>query len=272
MPFASASIATDRPAQRAERLASRLAESADATVHTSADGRITAELPAGSCVIAPHGSRLEVHVAASDVDALAVLEGAVGAHLAADAEPGDTAEPRVEWSAPATADDTFEPLHPVVADYVLTHSTASDALLSELAVETRLQAGDAAGMQISHDEGTLLTMLVRLVGARNAVEVGTFTGYSSICIARGLADGGRLLACDVSERWTAIARRYWERAGVADRIELKIAPALETLRALPKDETIDFAFIDADKESYPAYYEELVTRLRPGGCRRRGGP
>jgi predicted O-methyltransferase YrrM len=267
MPFASASVATDRPAQHARRLSSRLAQSAGAAVHTSADGRTTAELPAGSCVIVPHGSWLEVNVAASDVTALAALEGAVGEHLTADTEPGDgdIAELRVEWSAPATADDAFEPLHPVMADYVLAHSTASDELLDELAVETRLEAGDAAGMQISHDEGTLLTMLVRLVGARNAVEVGTFTGYSSICIARGLADGGRLLACDVSERWTAIARRYWERAGVADRIELKIAPALETLRALPVDETIDFAFIDADKESYPAYYEELVTRLRPGG-------
>jgi caffeoyl-CoA O-methyltransferase len=100
---------------------------------------------------------------------------------------------------------------------------------------------------------------------RNAVEVGTFTGYSSTCIARGLAAGGRLLACDVSEEWTSIARRYWEKAGVADRVDLKIGPAIETLRALPEDFAIDFAFIDADKESYPAYYEELVRRLRPGG-------
>jgi caffeoyl-CoA O-methyltransferase len=97
------------------------------------------------------------------------------------------------------------------------------------------------------------------------VEIGTFTGYSSICIARGLSEGGRLLACDVSEEWTSIARAYWQKAGVADRIDLKIAPAVETLRALPADFVIDFAFIDADKESYPAYYDEIVTRLRPGG-------
>jgi caffeoyl-CoA O-methyltransferase len=120
-------------------------------------------------------------------------------------------------------------------------------------------------MQISHDEGEFLTMLVRLTGARQAVEVGVFTGYSSLCIARGLPADGRLLACDVSEEWTSIARRYWERAGVADRIELRLAPALDTLRALPLDEVVDFAFVDADKVGYPDYYEELVRRLRPGG-------
>ena len=108
-------------------------------------------------------------------------------------------------------------------------------------------------------------MLARLTGARNAVEVGTFTGYSSICIARGLADGGRLLACDVSGEWTEVAQRYWAEAGVADRIELRLAPAAETLAALPAEQTIDFAFVDADKENYPTYYEELVSRLRPGG-------
>nr|BFE82611.1 class I SAM-dependent methyltransferase [Planobispora longispora] len=120
-------------------------------------------------------------------------------------------------------------------------------------------------MQISHDEGAFLTMLVRMTGARRAVEVGVFTGYSSICIARGLPADGHLLACDVSTEWTSIAERYWERAGVAGRIELRIAPAIETLRALPAEPEIDFAFIDADKTGYPAYYEELVPRLRPGG-------
>jgi caffeoyl-CoA O-methyltransferase len=120
-------------------------------------------------------------------------------------------------------------------------------------------------MQISHDEGELLTMLVRLVGARRAVEVGTFTGYSSICIARGLASDGHLLCCDVSEEYTSVARRYWERAGVADRIELRIAPAVETLRSLPADPYLDFAFIDADKAGYASYVAEVVPRLRPGG-------
>jgi caffeoyl-CoA O-methyltransferase len=108
-------------------------------------------------------------------------------------------------------------------------------------------------------------MLARLLGARRAVEVGTFTGYSSLCIARGLADGGTLLCCDVSEEWTAIGRRAWERAGVADRIELRIAPALDTLRALPAEPVIDLVFIDADKPNYSAYWDELVLRVRPGG-------
>jgi caffeoyl-CoA O-methyltransferase len=108
-------------------------------------------------------------------------------------------------------------------------------------------------------------MLARLVGARRAVEVGVFTGYSSICIARGMPADGHLLACDVSDKFTSVARRYWKRAGLDDRIELRVAPALDTLRALPADPVLDLAFIDADKSSYPLYYEELVTRLRPGG-------
>jgi caffeoyl-CoA O-methyltransferase len=98
-----------------------------------------------------------------------------------------------------------------------------------------------------------------------AVEVGTFTGYSALCIARGLADDGRLLCCDVSEEWTAIGREAWKRAGVDGRIDLRIAPAIETLRALPTDEPIDLAFVDADKGGYAAYYEELLPRLRANG-------
>lgn len=156
-------------------------------------------------------------------------------------------------------------VNPAVSDYLLAHCTPADDLLRELAAETRAAFGDAAGMQVSHDEGELLTMLTRLVGARRAVEVGVFTGYSSICIARGMPADGRLLACDVSDRFTSLARRYWKRAGLEDRIELRVAPALDTLRALPADPVVDLAFIDADKTSYPLYYEELVTRLRPGG-------
>ncbi len=154
---------------------------------------------------------------------------------------------------------------PAINDYLLAHSEPADQVLRDLHEETHRELGGTAAMQISHDEGELLTMLVRLVGARNAVEVGTFTGYSSICIARGLPDDGHLLCCDVSEEYTAIARRYWERAGVSDRIELRIAPAVDTLRALPAERSIDFAFIDADKAGYPAYYEEIVVRTRPGG-------
>jgi caffeoyl-CoA O-methyltransferase len=156
-------------------------------------------------------------------------------------------------------------IDPAVSDYLLAHCTPADDLLRELAAETRQADPDAAGMQVSHDEGQLLTMLARLVGARRAVEVGVFTGYSSICIARGMPDDGHLLACDVSEKWTSIARRYWKRAGLEERIELRIAPALDTLRALPTEPVLDLAFIDADKGNYPHYYEELVVRLRPGG-------
>jgi caffeoyl-CoA O-methyltransferase len=153
---------------------------------------------------------------------------------------------------------------PAVSDYLLAHCTPADDLLRELAAETREVFPHAAGMQVSHDEGGLLTMLTRLTGAR-AVELGVFTGYSSICIARGMRGDGRLLACDVSEQYTSLARRYWKRAGLEERIELRLGPALDTLRALPADPVIDLAFIDADKGGYPRYYEELVTRLRPGG-------
>jgi caffeoyl-CoA O-methyltransferase len=156
-------------------------------------------------------------------------------------------------------------VNPEINDYLLVHSEPADEVLRDLAEETHRELGGRAAMQISHDEGELLTMLVRLTGARRAVEVGTFTGYSSICIARGLPDDGHLLCCDVSEEWTAIARRYWERAGLTDRIELRIAPALETLKGLPTGRDLDFAFIDADKTGYASYFEEIVPRVRPGG-------
>jgi caffeoyl-CoA O-methyltransferase len=156
-------------------------------------------------------------------------------------------------------------VNPALHDYLIAHSTPADEVLRDLAEETHRALPARASMQITQDEGAFLSLLVRLTGARLAVEVGTFTGYSSISIARGLPEDGRLIACDVSEEWTSIARRYWERAGVSDRIDLRIAPAADTLRALPEEETIDFAFIDADKVSYPVYYAELVSRLRPGG-------
>ncbi|WP_214104606.1 O-methyltransferase [Acrocarpospora catenulata] len=154
---------------------------------------------------------------------------------------------------------------PSVPAYVAAHATQPDQLLRELAVETAAIAPDNISMQIAPEQGALLTMLVQLTGARLAVEVGTFTGYSSICIARGLAPDGRLICCDVSQEWTAVARRYWERAGLTDRVELRLGPALGTLTALPEDEPVDFAFIDADKAGYPDYYRELVRRLAPGG-------
>lgn len=148
--------------------------------------------------------------------------------------------------------------------YVLAHTQAVDPVLARL-TERTVALGDAAGMQVGPDQSALLTMLTSFAGVTNAVEVGTFTGTSALCIARGLAPGGRLLCCDVSEEWTSIAREAWAEAGVDDRIDLRIAPGLETLSALPTDPIIDLAFIDADKPGYVSYYEELVPRLRPGG-------
>ena len=148
--------------------------------------------------------------------------------------------------------------------YLVGHGSRQDDVLGRLQAETE-GLGDVAVMQIAPDQGAFLTLLGRAIGARSALELGTFTGYSSICIARGLADGGRLVTCDVSEQWTDVARRYFREAGVADRIEIRLGPALDTLRALPAGEGFDLAFIDADKEGYLDYYEEVLARLRGGG-------
>ncbi len=152
-----------------------------------------------------------------------------------------------------------------LAGYVAAHSDPLDEVARDL-VERTAALGDVAGMQIGPDQTALMTALARLTGARRAVEVGTFTGMSALAIARGLADGGRLVCCDVSEEWTAIAREAWAAAGVDDRIDLRIAPATETLAGdVFGDEPIDLAFVDADKPGYVAYHEALVPRLRPGG-------
>ncbi len=154
-------------------------------------------------------------------------------------------------------------LTPEIHEYVVTHGATPDAVQQALIDETAELP--MAMMQISPEQGTFMTLITRLVGARQAIEVGTFTGYSALSIARGLPDDGHLLCCDVSEEWTAIGRRAWASAGVDDKIELRIAPAADTLRALPDEEYVDLAFIDADKPSYPVYYEELLRRLRPNG-------
>ena len=148
--------------------------------------------------------------------------------------------------------------------YMDAHSSPPDEVQRDLVAVTET-LGDAGRMQIGAVQGSFMTMLVRLLQPRLAVEVGTFTGYSALAVAKGLPPGGRLLCCDVSEEWTAIARSYWERAGVANRIDLRIAPALETLRSLPAGPTVGFAFIDADKANYINYYEELLPRLSPQG-------
>lgn len=148
--------------------------------------------------------------------------------------------------------------------YIVDHSQPLSDVEADLFAETA-ELGPISMMQISADQGAFLTALTRATGARFAVEVGTFTGYSALRIAAGLVPGGRLLCCDVSEEWTAIAQKYWGLAGVDDRIELRLAPAIDTLNSLPMDAAIDFAFIDADKPGYEAYYEALVPRMRPGG-------
>lgn len=148
---------------------------------------------------------------------------------------------------------------------MVAHSAPPDDVLRELAAETARRFPGPSGMQIGPEQGAFLTLMTRLVAARRALEVGTFTGYSAICIARGLADGGRLTCCDVSDEWTSVARSYWQLAGVADRIDLELRPALETLRALPAVAAYDLTFIDADKAGYVSYWEEVVPRTRPGG-------
>jgi caffeoyl-CoA O-methyltransferase len=156
------------------------------------------------------------------------------------------------------------PITPELHTYLLDHTTPRDEVQDWL-IERTAELGGVARMQIAPEQGVLLTMLTRLTRAETAVEVGTITGYSSVCIARGLAEGGRLICCDISEEWTSVAREAWSRTGLADRIDLRIAPALDTLEALPAAEHIDFAFVDADKEPYWEYYSALITRLRPGG-------
>ncbi|HVN39045.1 MAG TPA: O-methyltransferase [Myxococcota bacterium] len=153
---------------------------------------------------------------------------------------------------------------PELHAYLVEHGTPPDAVQRELIEETT-RLGGVSRMQVAPEQGAFLTLFTRAIGARRALEVGTFTGYSSLCIARGLAAGGRLITCDTSDDWTKIARRYWEKAGVADRIELRLGPGADSLRALPAEPAFDLGFIDADKPGYPVYYEEILARLRPGG-------
>ena len=148
--------------------------------------------------------------------------------------------------------------------YLVEHSLPLDDVQRSLIAETAA-LGDISQMQIAPEQGAFFTVLTAALGVRSAVEVGTFTGYSALSIARGLADGGHLLCCDVSEEWTSIGRRHWELAGVSDRIELRIGPASATPRSLPAAASIDLAFIDADKRSNRDYTEQLLPRLRPGG-------
>jgi caffeoyl-CoA O-methyltransferase len=149
-------------------------------------------------------------------------------------------------------------------EYLVGHVAPLDDVARGL-MERTAELGAISIMQVAPEQAALLTLLTRLIGARTAVEVGTFTGFSALAIARGLVDGGTLLCCDVSEDWTSVGRPFWDEAGVADRIDLRIAPGAVTLAALDDERTIDLAFIDADKPNYPVYWDLLVPRMRPGG-------
>lgn len=152
-----------------------------------------------------------------------------------------------------------------VYEYILTRRTAEDDLLRELRRQTEDQFREQASMVISPDQGTLLGILVSATGARRVLEVGTFTGYSSTCMARALPEDGKLLALDMSEEYTSVARSYWKRAGIEQKIELQLAPALESLRALPPEPPFDFAFLDAQKTEYWDYFQEILPRIRVNG-------
>jgi caffeoyl-CoA O-methyltransferase len=160
-------------------------------------------------------------------------------------------------------------LDSAVSSYVAARAAQPDDIQLDLIRETQELTGERAIMQISADEGALISLLAGITGARLAVEVGTFTGYSALCIARAMGPGSRLVCCDASEEWTAVGRRYWERAGVADRIELHIGPAAETLPTIDlggaEGAGIDLVFVDADKTNYWTYFEILVPLMRTGG-------
>jgi predicted O-methyltransferase YrrM len=153
-----------------------------------------------------------------------------------------------------------------LAAYVVEVGVREPDVLARLREETA--AIPQHGMQIAPEEGALLAMLVRLTGARRCIEIGTFTGYSSLAVALALPDDGSMICCDVSEEWTSLARKYWAEAGVTSKIDLRVAPAVETLDRLIADgdeASFDFAFVDADKTGYDGYYERLLRLVRPGG-------
>lgn len=155
-------------------------------------------------------------------------------------------------------------LTPPVHEYLVAHGTPPDSIQQEL-IEATQRLGGISIMQVAPEQGAFMTLLARAIGARRAIEVGTFTGLSALCIARGLPDDGQLICCDVSDEWASVGKPFWEKAGVDGKIDLRIAPALETLRALPEEPTTDLAFIDADKPGYIDYYESLLPRMRAGG-------
>ncbi len=159
-------------------------------------------------------------------------------------------------------------LNDALQTYLLDASLREPEILARLRQETRRVAAGQAGMQITPEQGQFMALLARLIGARRLVEIGTFTGYSALAVMLALPPEARLLCCDVSAEWTSVARRHWQEAGVGDRIELRLQPALDTLEELTRADwagTVDMVFVDADKDNYPAYVEAAIGLLRPGG-------
>jgi predicted O-methyltransferase YrrM len=165
-----------------------------------------------------------------------------------------------------TTRDRLLPLSQALQDYVVAHGVREHPVLAELRRAT--DSVPHAGMQIGSDQGAFMAMLVKLMGARRTIEIGVFTGYSALAVALALPPDGKIVACDINDEWTSIGRRHWEKAGVADKIDLRLGRATKTLdELLASGEAgrFDFAFIDADKQNYLAYYERCLALLRPGG-------
>jgi predicted O-methyltransferase YrrM len=160
--------------------------------------------------------------------------------------------------------DKFTALDSRLYEYLVEHGARQDDQLRRIEAETEAM-GSIARMQIAPDQGALITLLVRWIDAALAVEVGTFTGYSAVCIARGLAPGGRLVCLELDEDYARTATENLSAAGLDELVDMRVGPALDSLRAMPSADRIDFAFVDADKPSYGDYYEELLSRMRPGG-------
>lgn len=156
------------------------------------------------------------------------------------------------------------PINQALRGYLLNSSSPPDAVMSAL-VERTAAIGEPAGMMVPVEQAALLTLLTRILNARTAIDVGTFTGISALALARGLARGGRVITCDVTDEWADLALEHWERAGVADRIDFRLGSAVKTLQGLAPDTVADIVFIDADKLNYPRYHRAAVPLLRPGG-------
>lgn len=157
------------------------------------------------------------------------------------------------------------PIDEKLLDYIVAHSSPLDDLMHDLARETETSFPDLITMQIGPEQCAFMTVLTKIVGVRHAVEIGTFTGMSSFAIARGMLPDGELICMDTSDEFTAVARKYWEQAGLSERIELQLGDARDLLNDLPAEPYLDLVFIDADKDGYPAYWNALVPRMRSGG-------